>query len=240
MYRPVDLARAHGLSAQAVRNYEDAGVIPPARRTATGYRVYTDDHVGALGAYVALLPGYGYRAAAEIMRAVLRDDLAAALAEIDAAHVQLHRDRETVTSVAAAVSALVTPAAPATAVPAAPASAAGTVPDGLVSVGVLAHRLKVTPATLRKWERAGILAPARVRSARVYSPADVRDAELAHLLRRGGYPLGHIAAVLDRVRTAGGAAPLAASLDQWRERLTARGRAMLTGSARLDAYLSRR
>jgi hypothetical protein len=34
---------------------------------------------------------------------------------------------------------------------------------------------------------------------------DVRDAELAHLLRRGGYPLNHIATVLDHVRNAGGA-----------------------------------
>ncbi|WP_416591505.1 MerR family DNA-binding transcriptional regulator [Micromonospora sp. LOL_015] len=37
--RPVDLAREHGLSPQAVRNYEQAGVLPAAARTAAGYRV---------------------------------------------------------------------------------------------------------------------------------------------------------------------------------------------------------
>ncbi|MFD1370251.1 MerR family transcriptional regulator [Actinoplanes sichuanensis] len=222
VHRPVDLARVHGLSAQAVRNYEEAGVIPPAGRTASGYRVYTDDHAGALAAYLGLLPGYGYPAAGEIMRAVLRADLDAALAVIDAAHVQLRRDRDTVTAVAAA---LVETPAP------------GHLPDRPVSVGVLAHRLGVTPATLRKWERAGILAPSRARTARVYSPDDVRDAELAHLLRRGGYLLGHIATVIEQVRAAGGPGPLAASIAQWRQRLTARGRAMLTGSARLSDYL---
>jgi len=87
VHRPVDLARRHGLSAQAVRNYEQAGVLPPAARTATGYRVYTDDHALALDAYVALLPGYGYRAAGEIMRSALRGDLPTALAVLDAAHV---------------------------------------------------------------------------------------------------------------------------------------------------------
>ena len=51
-------------------------MIPPAARTARGYRVYTDDHGGALAAYVALVPGYGYRAAGEIMRLVLRGDSA--------------------------------------------------------------------------------------------------------------------------------------------------------------------
>jgi len=226
VYRPVDLARAHGLSAQAVRNYEQAGMIPPAARTASGYRIYTDDHVGALGAYVALVPGYGHRAAGEIMRSVLCGDLPSALAVLDTAHVQLQRDRETLDRVAAAAVVL------ASSTPAAPG------PDGHVSVGVLAHRLGVTPATLRKWEGAGILAPARSRTARIYSPDDVRDAELAHLLRRGGYLLDRIAAVIEQVHAAGGPGPLAASIDQWRERLTARGRAMLTGSARLAHYLS--
>jgi DNA-binding transcriptional MerR regulator len=226
VYRPVDLARAHGLSAQAVRNYEQAGFIPSAARTASGYRVYTDDHAGALDAYVALVPGFGYRAAGEIMRSVLRGDLPTALAVLDTAHVQLQRDRETVGSVASAVVML------ASATPGPPG------PDGPVSVGVLAHRLGVTPATLRKWERAGILAPARSRTARAYSPDDVRDAELAHLLRRGGYLLNHIAAVIEQVHAAGGPGPLAASIDQWRERITAHGRAMLTGSARLADYLS--
>ncbi|MEU7614836.1 MerR family transcriptional regulator [Micromonospora rifamycinica] len=225
-YRPVDLARAHGLSAQAVRNYEQAGVIPPAARTASGYRVYTQDHAGALDAYVALLPGYGYRAAGEIMRSVLRGDLPTALAVIDTAHVQLQRDRETVDQVASA--AVVLASRP----PTAPS------PGSPVSVGVLAHRLGVTPATLRTWERAGILAPARSRTARSYSPTDVRDAELAHLLRRGGHLLRHIAAVIEQVHAAGGPGPLAASIGQWRERHTTRGRAMLTGSARLADYLS--
>jgi DNA-binding transcriptional MerR regulator len=222
----VDLARAHGLSAQTVRNYEQAGMIPPAGRTASGYRVYTDNHAGALDAYLALVSGYAYRAAGEIMRSVLRGDLPTALAMLDTAHVQLQRDRETVDKVAsaAAMFAISTPATPG--------------PDGPVSIGVLAHRLGVTPATLRKWERAGILAPARSPTARAYSPDDVRDAELAHLLRRGGYPLDHIAAVIQQVHAAGGPGPLAASIDQWRERITARGRAMLTGSARLADYLS--
>jgi DNA-binding transcriptional MerR regulator len=40
---------------------------------------------------------------------------------------------------------------------------------------------------LRKWERAGLLEPQRdpATGYRVYAPADVRDAQLAHQLRRG-------------------------------------------------------
>ncbi|MBO1420048.1 MerR family transcriptional regulator, partial [Streptomyces sp. FH025] len=89
------------------------------------------------------------------------------------------------------------------------------------------------------WEQAGILSPARDRATghRVYRADDVRDAELAHLLRRGGYLLDHIAAVVRQVRTAGGTDSLAGALDDWQRRLTARGLAMLTAATLLDAYL---
>ncbi|WP_233513708.1 MerR family transcriptional regulator [Micromonospora craterilacus] len=224
--RPVDLARVHGLSVQAVRNYERDGVLPPAERSPTGYRRFTEVHAKALSAYLALIPGHGYAAGGEIMRAVNRGEIDTALRVIDHSHALLQRDRETLDAVEAAVAIL---------------TGTGREPQSrnAVPISALAHRLGVRPATLRKWERAGILRPARDPATRyrVYSPDDVRDAELAHLLRRGGYRLDHIAGVLHRVRDAGGTEPLAASLGQWRERLTGRGRAMLTGAARLAEYL---
>ncbi|WP_204038332.1 TioE family transcriptional regulator [Micromonospora qiuiae] len=226
MYRPVDLARRHGLSAQAVRNYERDGVLPPAQRSPTGYRRFTEVHAKALSAYLALIAGHGYAASGEIMRAVNRGEIDVALRAIDRSHALLQRDRETLDGVEAAVAIL---------------TAAKPQPQSrkAVPISVLAHRLDVRPATLRKWERAGILQPARdpATGYRLYSPDDVRDAQLAHLLRRGGYRLEHIADVLRRVRDAGGAEPLAASLRQWRGRLTERGQAMLTAAARLADHL---
>lgn len=224
--RPVDLARAHGLSAQAVRNYERDGVLPPAQRTPNGYRRFTELHAKALRAYLALIPGHGYAASGEIMRAVNRGEIDTALRTIDKGHALLQRDRDTLDAVEAAVVTLT-----------------GKRPQPqsqkAVPISVVAYRLGLQPATLRKWERAGVLRPVRdpVTHYRLYRPDDVRDAELAHLLRRGGYRLDHIAGVLRRVRDAGGAEPLAASLSQWRQRLTERGRAMLTGAARLADYV---
>lgn len=225
-YRPADLARAHGLSTQAVRNYERDGVLPPAERSASGHRRFSEVHARALNAYLALIPGHGHAAGGEIMRAVNRGQIEAALHVIDRSHALLLRDRETLDAVRSAVADL-------TAAERRPQS------RGAVPISALAHRLGVRPATLRKWERAGVLQPRRDPTTRhrIYLPDDVRDAELAHLLRRGGYRLDHIAGVLRRVRGAGGAEPLAAALREWRERLTERGRAMLTGSARLAEYV---
>ena len=52
--RPVDLARLAGISAQQVRNYADAGILPPAERTAAGYRLFEDRHRRAMLTYRAL------------------------------------------------------------------------------------------------------------------------------------------------------------------------------------------
>ncbi|MEU5806005.1 TioE family transcriptional regulator [Streptomyces sp. NPDC047718] len=222
--RPVDLAREHGLSTQAVRNYEEAGILPPAERTPSGYRVYALRHAAALRAFLALAPAHGHATATAIMRAVNGDAVEEALRLIDGSHAQLAGDRRTLEEVERALHDLVPPSGP---------------EPGTTFIGPLAHRLGVRPATLRTWERAGLVVPGRdpLTGYRVYTPADVRDAQLAHQLRRGGHGLEQIARVLERVRAAGGPEPLRATLREWRDRLTVRGRAMLAGAAALDAYL---
>jgi DNA-binding transcriptional MerR regulator len=107
-------------------------------------------------------------------------------------------------------------------------------------VGPLARRLGLRPATLRTWERAGLVRPRRDPRTgyRVYSAADVRDVLLVHQLRRGGYLLEQIAPLIDHVRSAGGVAPLETALRDWHARLAARSRAMLSGAAALEAYLA--
>ncbi|MGW2144490.1 TioE family transcriptional regulator [Nonomuraea bangladeshensis] len=224
--RPVDLARAHGLSTQAVRNYEEAGILPPADRTAAGYRAYTPRHAQALRAFLALVPAHGHATATAIMRAVNEGAVEEALRRVDESHAQLLDDRRTLEAVERALTDLTSS------------------PDGehgpeATFIGPLARRLGLRPATLRKWERAGLVRPRRDPQTgyRVYSAADVRDARLAHQLRRGGYLLEQIAPLIEQVRAAGGVEPLRGALDGWRDRLSARGRAMLSAAAELHAYL---
>ena len=221
--RPVDLARAHGLSTQAVRNYEAASILPDAERTQHGYRTYTPLHAQALRAFLALVPGHGHQTATSIMQAINRDATEDALQIIDESHAHLPDDRRTLRAVEAAVRDLE------------PAPRE----RGNMFVGPVSKRLGIRPATLRKWERAGLVQPRRDPRTgyRVYSAADVRDALLAHQLRRGGYLLEQIAPLIAQVRSAGGVAPLESMLHDWHVRLSARSRAMLTGAAALDAYL---
>lgn len=229
--RPVDLAREHGISTQAVRNYERDGFLPPAERTASGYRTYTEAHAAALRAYLALVPAHGYEVSGQIMRALNEGDLDAALTAVDRGHAQLLRDRGTLDAVSQAVGHLTSGSE----IP------RHGRPDGeSLSIGELARRLGVTQATLRNWEAAGILVPDRRHQTghRTYGPDDVRDAELAHLLRRGGYLLTQIATVVEHIRTAGGTQVLSAALEGWRRRLTTRGVAMLDAAVHLSRYVA--
>lgn len=222
--RPVELAREHGLSTQAVRNYEDHGILPRAERSASGYRTYTPIHAQALRTFVALRRGHGYQHAVEIMRAVDGGDVDLAYRLIDAAHVELSTERATRAESATALERL-----------SAPHSTVGA----SLTVGELARRLGLHAATLRTWETVGILHPERDRATgyRLYDAECVRDAEIARQLRRGGYPLRRIAQFTTSLREAGGTDALQKFLDAWRLRLTARSRDLLVGAAQLDAYL---
>ncbi|MFF1699462.1 TioE family transcriptional regulator [Streptomyces sp. NPDC058257] len=231
--RPVDLARGHGLSTQAVRNYEEAGILPVAARTPHGYRTYTSLHAAALRTFLALMPGHGHQTATSIMRAVNEGAVDGAFRLIDESHAQLLDDRRTLQAVESALRDL----EPTTW----SESGVGSEPGGTF-IGPLAEQLGIRPATLRKWERAGLMSPRRDPRTgyRVYGEADVRDARLAHQLRRGGYLLERIAPLIAQVRAAGGLEPLEAALRDWHGRLSARGRAMLNGAAELEAYLRKR
>ncbi|WP_405666790.1 TioE family transcriptional regulator [Streptomyces sp. NBC_01166] len=230
--RPVDLARRHGLSTQAVRNYEEAGILPAADRSPHGYRTYTPLHAGALRAFLALVPAHGHRTATSIMRAVNEGAAEEAFRLIDESHAQLLDDRRTLQAVESALRDLE---------PAGSGPAAVSGPDGTF-IGPLAGKLGIRPATLRKWESAGLVHPRRDPRTgyRVYDEAAVQDAGMTHQLRRGGYLLEQIAPLIAQVRTAGGPEPLEAALRDWHGRLSARGRAMLAGAAELEAYLRER
>lgn len=233
--RPVDLARRFGLSTQAVRNYEQDGCLPEATRTAAGYRNYTELHAAALGAYLALIRGHSHGPAGTIMRAANTGDVDGALRAVDESHARLQQDRATLDAVRDAIDLLADDR------PTAAADTADSYSIGAdsYSIGAVAHRLGVTAATVRAWERAGILDPRRnpATGHRDFGPEDLRDAELTRLLRRGGERLDRIATVIAQVRGAGSTEALAASLADWQDRLVARGVAMITADGRLANYL---
>ncbi|MFF9857593.1 TioE family transcriptional regulator [Streptomyces tendae] len=230
--RTVDLARTAGLSTQQVRNYEGAGVLPPAGRTDAGYRVFGERHRDALLTYRALQPGYGAVTATRVMRAVHDGDVAAALALVDAAHAALHEERVSLRAAGEALDVLAGRDA------AAPPPRSGDGAQGL-RIGEVAALVGVRTSALRVWEEAGLLVPGRERGTgyRVYGPADVRDARVVRALRRSHHLFEQIRPVLEDLRRAGSSEALRAAVEARGRALTARTRSMLAGAGALHAYL---
>ncbi|MDX3715128.1 MerR family transcriptional regulator [Streptomyces europaeiscabiei] len=226
--RPVDLARLCGVSTQQIRNYEEAGVLPPVPRTDSGYRVFGDAHRRALLTYRALSKGYGAVAATRIMRTVHEGDVPGALALVDAEHAALHAERVSLRATSEALRKL------------AGEPPEDDVPGTDLLIGEVAALLGVRTSTLRVWEAAGLLSPHRERATgyRQYTPEEVRDARFILALRRNHYLLDHIRPVLEDLRHEGGTDALRTAVTARRTTLTTRTAAMLEGAGHLHTYLT--
>ncbi|TDW76919.1 MerR family transcriptional regulator [Kribbella pratensis] len=225
--RPVDLARRAGVSTQLVRNYEAAGILPPAPRSDTGYRQYGPEHVSALLTYRALAPGFGAETASEIMRAVHDGDEGRAYRLVDAAHAALHEQRLATDAASEALAALA-------------AENVDELTGPSLLVGELAHRLGIRTSALRVWEAAGLLAPTREPGTkyRRYGPEQVRDARIIHMLRQGRYYFEQIRPVLDGLRRTGSTEALRTAIAERRAAHDRQTKAMLYGSALLHQLIS--
>ena len=185
--RTIDIARRAGCSIQQVGKLEAAGVLPPASRTAAGYREWDDTHLAGVLAYRQLTLGH-WAVEARLLVAEARRD--------GHAHPTRRRTR---------------PPAPGT-----PRDRADPVRGGVhprrtsprhrpadsMSVGELAIAPGARPSTLRHWEAERLLSPARSSNgARTYSPVDVRDAPLIHQLRQAGHRINPLRDLLPTLQT---------------------------------------
>src|SRR5260370_38225793 len=90
--RTIDLARAAGISAQQVRNNESLGLLPPAERSKSGYRLSTQRHLAALMTARVLVGSYACERSPTILQALQRHAHSAARAIIDSRRAELARN----------------------------------------------------------------------------------------------------------------------------------------------------
>lgn len=225
--RTIDLARAVGLSAQQVRNYEAWGFLPEAPRSAKGYRLYTERHRQALTTARILVAGYGWQTALRAMQALHAGEPEIAFAIADARHAELDRDRADLERVLGAVRAV--------------ADQPETWGHGRIArpmrIGVAAGSVGVRASAVRFWEQEGLLRPERDRTSgyRLYDDEQWRRLQVVALLRRAEYGFDEIRTVLAEL---GGARPQAAleAIERRREGIAAASRACARATAALWRY----
>ncbi|MEV0298309.1 MerR family transcriptional regulator [Nocardia sp. NPDC050710] len=226
--RTVDIARRAGYSVQQIRNLEREGVLPPALRTSSGYRLYDGSHVHSARAYRSLAAGTGPIEAKKIMRAAHTNQLSELLALLDAAHARLDRERRDLEAAKAAARAI----------------AAEPIDDmrqsDEMSISELAGALDVRPTTLRHWDLVGLVVPGRdrVRGARRYTPDQVRDARIVHQLRLAGYRITQLQALMPELRRPHRSDDVIARLAARDISVRTRSKELLEAAAALSALLS--
>lgn len=216
--RTGEVARLVGCSVNQVRKLEALGVLPLAERSPSGRRSYDQVHVLSARAYRGLAEAVGPVEARRLLVTAHHaiDELAARL---DSVHAGLHAERRELALARQAVASIASE--PMEDVRAADA----------MGVGELAEALGVRASALRHWEAEGLLAPSRdAHGARRYSPTDVRDARLIHQLRRAGYRIEPLRALLPQLRERG----LDERLAQREASITARSVALFRASVLLE------
>ncbi|WP_040703269.1 MerR family transcriptional regulator, partial [Nocardiopsis salina] len=146
------VAAAAGYSVQQVRDLEARGTLPPARRAANGYRMFTGDHVRVLRAYRDLALAVGpvrARGALREVRTLPGDEAVALLSSL---HVGLVRERQEALEAREALLAIREEAF----AESAPRS------EDTMTISELAGALGVRTSTLRFWEKEGLVVPERV------------------------------------------------------------------------------
>ena len=205
-----------------MRNLERVGALPPAQRSASGYRRYDQAHVRCAVAHQHLALAIGPAGAKTLMRTALTGPAEETLASVDAAHAGLHVQRRDLHLAHQAVAAI-------SAEPEAPAR-----PSDAMTISQLAGALDVLPSTLRHWQGEHLLSPERDRhDARFYPPAAVREARIVHQLRLAGYPIPQMRTLMADLRHPGHLADLDHALAQRQRTLTARSQALLNAAATL-------
>lgn len=225
-FRTVDVARLTGYSVQQVRKLEREGVLPPALRSAAGYRKYQILHVHAVHAYRPLAVALGPVRAKQFLRDIWAQDEAATLAALDEAHKGLSLEREALAHAQDAALHI------------ADEPVGVSSDDDAFTIGELATALGIRASTLRFWDSQGLARPDRgAGRTRRYSPAQVREARIIHQLRTVGQPIPSIRQLLPALRAGHDSGHLDSVLAARRQNVTHRSRHLLIASTPLLALL---
>ncbi len=224
--RTAQLARAANLSVQQVRNDEAAGLLPPVKRSTSGYRLYTARHLAALLTARKLIDGFGSERARAIMQSLHAGRIADALAMIDERHVQLAQTRAQLETTRGALDLL------------AHQSPAGSPHGGRLTVSEAARAVGVRPSAVRFWEQRGLLRPMRDQGNRyrLYDERQMRLLRVIALLRGADHDFDAIRLTLQELE-AGHPQRTLAAIARREQALTQRSWRCLEGAAALFAYI---
>ena len=92
-YRPIDIARKLNISTSTLRIYEDMGIIPPVKRTDSGYRIFTQIHLDYFICIRKMVKGYSLAFTGDLMKEHMKGNLNKALWMITKSQADLYTEK---------------------------------------------------------------------------------------------------------------------------------------------------
>lgn len=188
--RPIEIARKLGISTSALRHYESWGIVPPAARTASGYRIYTEEHAAYFECIRAMFPGFGVDVTKKVMKKLQEKELDEALWIINEVQARLHHDK---TLAERTIRILETEQLE-------DADTHGR--KDKMTIGEVAAETGVEATAIRHWEKEGVITLPRDEGNgyRTFNRALVRQILIIRILRSANYPLEVIKVVLQELQ----------------------------------------
>lgn len=187
-YRPVDIARELNISTSALRHYEAWGIVPEPPRDANGYRRYTDEHLAYFRALRALIAGFGYPAAYQILHHIRHGERNEAFWLVSREQARIHEQKTAAEQTLALLQLSALP------------PNLGKVKERM-TIGEVSGITRVPPSAIRHWEKEGLIRPDRDpdNGYRLYRPVHVRQILLISTLRRTVFYLDRMKPLVEQL-----------------------------------------
>jgi len=92
-YRPIDIARKLNISTSTIRIYEDMRIIPPVKRTDSGYRIFTQVHLDYFICIRRMIRGYSLAFTGELLKEYMKGNKDKALWMVTKSQADLYAEK---------------------------------------------------------------------------------------------------------------------------------------------------
>ncbi|WP_336786380.1 MerR family transcriptional regulator [Paenibacillus sp. MMO-177] len=189
-HKPSDIAKKLGISTNALRHYEEWGIVPPVERASNGYRIYTAEHVAYFECIRAMRIGFGMDTTVEVMKLLLKREIAKAMWTVNDSQTKLNQKRRMAEQT---VQVLET---------------AGLNNDLEIrsskknwTIGEVSSETSVPASAIRHWEKAGLIKLTRdeVSGYRIFHSVEFNKIRIIGTLRAANLPLEVIRQVIQEL-----------------------------------------
>ena len=177
--RPIDIARRLHISTTTLRYYEKLGLIPHVSRSASGYRIFTDEHIAYFICIREMLAGFSLARISEMLKEVMAKRIDSALWMANNAQADLHQEKiiseKIVQNLLHKNSSLI------------------TTDHELRTINAVSRETGVPATTIRYWDRVGLISAERCAANRyrLFTAKHVRQILMIYALKLSAYPDGH-------------------------------------------------